>query len=139
MFIRTKGMPKFERFPKKASTVFAVGDLVAFDGSGAIKPAVAGDTAGFVGIIKKLVAATDSDYAANTLVEVDVNLTGDSEFEVDANGTITTAMIGLYRDIITNAGTISSSVATNTHVLVTGVGSTSTKARVRIHQQAMVA
>lgn len=139
MFIRTKGMPKFERFAKVASTVFAAGDLVAFNGSGQITPAVAGTTTGFVGIIKKAVAATDSDYAANTLVEVDINLSDDSEFEVDANGAITAALIGTYKDIIGNAGQISNSVATNTHVVVTGLGSTSTKARVRIHQKAMSA
>lgn len=139
MFIRTKGAPKYEMFPKAASTVFAVGDAVAFNGSGQIIPAVAGTTTGIVGICKRAVAATDADYAANTLIAVDVKLDGADEFEVDANGAITAALIGTYKDIITNAGTISNSVATNAHVVITGLGSTSTKAKVRINSQAMSA
>ena len=132
-------MPKYERFQKVASTAFAVGDLVTFNGSGFITPAVAGTTGGFIGICKKLVQSTDSDYAANTPIEVDTNLSADSIWEVDANGAITQSLVGTYKDIITNAGTISNSVATNTHTLITGLGSTSTKARVRINQQAAVA
>jgi len=132
-------MPKYELFPKAASTVFAVGDLVAFNGTGQVIPGVAGTTTGFVGICKKAVASTDSDYAATTLIAIDVNLNNDSEFEVDANGAITSALIGTYKDLIGNAGQISNSVATNTHTVVTGVGSTSTKAKVRINSQAMVA
>lgn len=139
MFIRTKGQPKYEYYPKVASVAFAIGDLVAFNGSGQIIPAVAGTTTGFVGIMKRLVASTDTDYASNTLVAVDTNLTNDSEFEVDANGAITAALIGTYKDIITNAGQISNSVVTNSHVVITGLGSTSTKAKVRIHQNALMA
>lgn len=139
MFIRIKGMPKYERFAKVASTVFNVGDLVTFNGSGFITPAVAGTTTGFIGIVKKAVAATDADYAANTPIEVDINLSPDSEFEVDANGAITQALVGTYKDIIGNAGQISNSVATNVHTIITGVGSTSTKARVRINAQSAVA
>lgn len=139
MFIRIKGMPKFERYAKVASTVFAVGDLVTFNGSGFITPAVAGTTTGFIGICKKAVAATDTDYAANTPIEVDVNFSPDSEFEVDANGAITQALVGTYKDIIGNAGQISNSVATNVHTIVTGLGSTSTKARVRINANAAIA
>jgi ribosomal protein L11 len=139
MFIRTKGAPKYEAFPKAASTVFAVGDAVVFNGSGQVTPAVAGSTTGIVGICKRAVAATDSDYAATTPILIDVKTDSADEFEVDANGAITAALIGTYKDIITNAGTISNSVATNTHVIITGLGSTSTKAKVRINSQAMTA
>lgn len=126
-------------FPKVASTVFAVGDAVTFNGSGQVAPAVAATTTGIVGICKKAVAATDSDYAANTPIAIDVNLSADSEFEIDANGTVTAAMVGLYKDIITNAGTMAIAAATNNHFIVTGLGSTTTKARVRVNLQSMVA
>lgn len=139
MFIRIKGAPKFELFGKAASTVFAVGDLVAFNGAGFITPAVAGSVGGFIGVCKKAVAATDADYAANTPIAVDTNLSPDSEWEADANGAITQALVGTYKDIIGNAGQISNTVATNVHTIVTGLGSTSTKARVRINAQAAVA
>lgn len=139
MFIRVKGAPKYERFAKVASTVFSVGDLVTFNGSGYITPAVAGTTTGFIGVCKKAVVATDSDYASNTLIEVDTNFSPDSVWEVDANGAITQALVGTYKDIITNAGTISNSVATNVHTIIVGLGSTSTKALVRINAQSAVA
>lgn len=138
MFIRSKGQPKLEYFPKKASTVFAVGDLCTFDGSGNIQPYVAGTTTGAAGICKKAIAATDSDYAANTMIPVDVNIGDGNEFIVDANGAITASLVGTYKDIITNAGQISNSVATNTHVLIVGLTGVSTQARVRIHQQAAI-
>lgn len=126
-------------YPKVASTVFEVGDALTFNGSGQVAPAVAGTTTGIIGICKKAVAATDSDYAANTPIAVDVNLSPDSEFEVDANGTVTAAMVGLYKDVITNAGTMAIAAATNNHYLVVGLGSTTTKARVRVNLQSAVA
>lgn len=138
MFIRSKGAPKFEYFPKVASTVFAVGDLVTFNGSGQITPYVAGTTTGAVGICKKAVAATDADYAANTAIPVDIAIGDGSEFIVDANGAITAALVGTYKDIIGNAGQISNSVATNTHTIIVGLTGVSTQARVRIHQQAQI-
>lgn len=139
MFIRIEGQPKYERYQKVASTPFAVGDLVAFNGAGQIAPATAATTTGFMGICKKLVQATDLDYAANTPIEIDINLSPDSVWEVDANGAITQSLVGTYKDTITNAGTISNSVLTNTQVIITGLGSTSTKAKVRINQNQAIA
>jgi len=93
----------------------------------------------YLGVCKKLVASTDSDYASNTPIEIDTNLSPDSVWEVDANGAITQALVGTYKDIIGNAGQISNSVATNVHTIIVGLGSTSTKALVRINAQSAVA
>lgn len=139
MIIRTKGQPKYDYFPKAASTAFAVNSLVTFNGSGQIAPAAAGTTTGIVGIVKKLVAATDSDYASTTKIAVDVNLGADSEFEIDANGTVTAAMVGIYKDIGADASTLAIAAATNNHMIVKGLGSTTTKANVGINLQSMVA
>lgn len=50
-----------EHYPKKASTAFTVGMLVAWDGSGAVEPAVAADTAAeIVGICMEAVASSDA-------------------------------------------------------------------------------
>jgi hypothetical protein len=98
MFVRLTGKPNIEWYPKKASTAFAVGDLVYADGSGAIQPAdsTSGD---HIGIIMKDVASTDSDYASTTKVPVDVPRDGD-EFVVDVGtGTFTAAMVGSRYDL----------------------------------------
>lgn len=139
MIIRIKGQPKMEYFPKAASTAFAVNSLVAFNASGQIIPAAAGTTTGIVGVVKKAVASTDADYAATTLVPVDVNLGADSEFEIDANGTVTAAMVGVYKDVGADASTLAIAAATNNHMLVRGIGRTSTKARVSVNSQALSA
>lgn len=99
MFVLKSGKPKIEYYAKKASTVFEVGDLVYFDGSGAIQPADA--TSGdHIGVILKKIAATDSDYASNTKVPV-ITLTDDVLFEVDVDtGTaLTAAMVGSQYDL----------------------------------------
>jgi len=65
-----------EHYKKVASTAFAENDLVYLDANGYLTPAV--DSANIVplGIIKKTIAATDSDYASNTVVPV---LVGDKD------------------------------------------------------------
>lgn len=136
MVNRTAGVPKFDYFPKAASTAFAVGELVAFDGSGAVVPAATGDA--IVGVCKREVTSAAADYTALTPIAIDVNTTPDGEFEIDANGTVTAAMIGTYKDLA-DSETLDVGAATNNDLLVVGIGSTTTKARVRIHAQAMVA
>jgi len=98
MFSHYSGKVRVEWYPKKASTAFAVGDLVYADGSGAIQPADA--TSGMhIGVIQKKVVSTDSDYASTTLVPVLVP-TDDTEWLVDVGtGTPTTAMVNNQYDL----------------------------------------
>jgi hypothetical protein len=133
MFKRSSGKPNVEYFPKKASTVFAVGDLVYADGSGAIQPADA--TSGMhIGVIMKAVAATDDDYAATTKVPVDVPAPTDV-FEADVTtGTLTTAMIGNHYDL-TAAGGIDVTATAKKVVQVVGYIS-ATKAFVKVNAMA---
>lgn len=92
-----KGRTKIVFFPKKASTVFTKNSLVYFDGSGAITPAMA--TSGdHIGMVLKSVAATDSDYAANTLIAVEVPQDKLCIFEADATG-LTAALVGTTMDL----------------------------------------
>lgn len=97
-FTHFTGRVRVEWYPKKASTAFAVGDLVYADGSGAIQPA--DSTSGMhIGVIQKAVASTDSDYASTTLVPVLVP-TDDTEWLVDVGtGTATAALIGTRCDL----------------------------------------
>lgn len=98
MFKLYKGKARMEWYPKKASTAFAVGDLVYADGSGAIQPA--DSTSGMhIGVIQKKVAATDSDYASTTLVPVLVPM-DDTEWLVDVGtGTASAALVGTQFDL----------------------------------------
>lgn len=97
-FTHFSGKVRVEWYPKKASTAFAVGDLVYADGSGAIQPA--DSTSGMhIGVIQKAVASTDSDYASTTLVPVLVP-TDDTEWLVDVGtGTATAALVGTRFDL----------------------------------------
>lgn len=97
-FTHYSGRAKVEWYPKKASTAFAVGDLVYADGSGAIQPADA--TSGMhIGVIQKAVAATDADYASTTLVPVIVPQ-NDTEWLVDVGtGTAAASLVGTQFDL----------------------------------------
>lgn len=111
-FIRISGKPRLAWFPKKASTAFTQNALVYPDGSGAIQPA--DSTSGeHIGVIQKAVASTDSDYASTTLVPVD-ECGEDDIFEATVTGTLTSAMVGTYRDlsdsVTVNAGATSKKV-----------------------------
>jgi len=113
-----KGKTKTVWYPKAASTVFAAGMLVYFDGSGAIIPADA--TSGdHIGIIQVAVTATDADYAETTKVPVTVPLEKDAEIEAEVSGTLTTGLVGTTMDLV-DADTVNQA-ATSKNV-VTCVG-----------------
>lgn len=135
MFKRISGQPKTEWYPKAASTAFANGNLVYWNGSGAVIPADA--TSGqHAGVILRSVAATDSDYATTAKVPVDCP-TPDDIFEVDVEtGTFTTSMIGNQYDLVADGDAID--VSATSKLVVTVVGYVSaTKALVKINALAV--
>lgn len=88
-----------EWYPKKASTAFAVNDLVFLDGNGYVDKATATTAGPFLGLIQKAVAATDSDYASATMVPVLVG-DADSEYLCDVStGTAAQTDVGEWVDI----------------------------------------
>lgn len=92
------GEKTIEWYPKAASTVFAHGDLVYANLSGAIQPA--DSTSGnHVGIIQKAIAATDDDYASTTSVPVLVPKAGALLRNDNVDGTLTAAMVLGYYDL----------------------------------------
>ena len=136
MFIPRRGNFHIEWYPKKASTTFALWDLVYADGSGAVQPADA--TSGdHIGVCLKTIAATDSDYASNTLIPVLVPSDSRAEFEVDVDtGTaLTTAMVGSRYDL-TDANSLNVGGTSKKVVTITKFVS-ATKAWVKIN--AMIA
>lgn len=73
MFVRYNSEPNIQVYKKKASTAFSKGALCELDSNGFLAPATASSTInGIVGVIMQDVASTDSDYASNTMIPVDV-------------------------------------------------------------------
>lgn len=79
-----RGKFHVEHYPKKVSTAFAMNDLVYLDSNGYLDKCTS-TTATCVGLIQKVVASTDSDYASATMVPVLVGDT-DAEFLCEASG-----------------------------------------------------
>lgn len=118
MFNLYRGKATVEWFPKIASVVIHVGDLLKSDGSGAFTVMGATDLS-CVGISLREVAATDSDYASNTMIPVLVPV-ADAEVTFDVGaGSFTTAMVGLRYDL-NSAGALNVGATAHKQVTVTG-------------------
>lgn len=100
------------KFAKAASAAFTVGGLVGFNTStGYIRLMQAGDKV--LGICKKPVASTDSDYASATKIEVEVvNKSNEIVAPISA-GTLTIANLGTAYDVVNGGLSISLSATTN--------------------------
>jgi len=110
------GSTKIEYRPKKASTVFGNGALVSVtSGASTIEPGTSSSTT-FVGVIAKVVAATDADYAATTMVPIIIP-TAENVFEIDFTGGA--AKIGARYDLSTS---LVVDIAATTRKVVSCVG-----------------
>lgn len=90
MFSQARGNWEYKYFQKVASTVFTVGQLVAEDANGQIRPATAVDTA-IIGIVLSPINSSDANFASNDRVLVAVARDTASEFK----GPITTGTIAI--------------------------------------------
>ena len=105
---RPNGPSHVEFYPKTASTVFAFNDPVYLSTDGTLIAYTPGVAAPFLGLIKKAVVATDSDYASTTRVPVEVG-NYDTEYLFDASTTAAAATdVGEYVDYV--AATVSVNV-----------------------------
>jgi len=98
MFIRYKGKTKTIWLPKKASQAFTAGSAVAAGtatDAGTIIPATSETGAlRLMGVIRETVASTDSDYASNTKVPVEVPVEKGVEWIADvASNTLSLAAV----------------------------------------------
>ena len=107
-FIKKSGKTKIMYLPVAASAgAVAEGSAVALV-SGVIVPATnTVDTFSIVGIIRKAIATTDSDYAVARLVPVEVPVEMNVVYEAPVEvGTLVATSVGLYFDLGTSdAGT----------------------------------
>ena len=108
---RENGPVHVEWYPKTASTAFAFGDPVYLDTNGRLLAYTPGVAAPWVGLLKKAIAATDSDYASTTRVPVEVG-NYDTEYLFDASTTAAAATdVGEYVDYV--AATVSVNVGSS--------------------------
>jgi len=97
---RHNGPVHVEFYPKTASTLFSFEEPVALDTTGTLVPYTPGIAAPMLGLIKKTVVATDSDYAETTRVPVEVG-NADTEYLFDATTTAAAATdVGEYCDYV---------------------------------------
>src|SRR3990167_10022188 len=83
---RANGPIHLEWYQKTASTAFAFNEPVYLGTAGRLLAYTPGVAAPFLGLIKKTIASTDSDYASTTNVPVEVG-NYDSEYLIDATTT----------------------------------------------------
>lgn len=98
MFIVKKGKTKNMLLPVTPSTAIAAGALVAFSSGKLIAATSSTAAADIVGILVKAIAATDSDYASDRLVEVQVPVEKGVEVEFDTASLVATD-IGVLADL----------------------------------------
>lgn len=108
--------------PKKASVAMTTGDAVTIDSSGYVLRLTAGDKT--YGIVQRTVGSTDSDYASNTRVPVQV-CGENAEYLFDVStGTAAQTNVGEYKDF-EDHDSVDVTASTNDDVLVTDIVSDS--------------
>ena len=88
--------------PKTASTAFTVNSVMTTT-SGQLTTA-ANSELGLQGIIPRTVTSASDDYADATPVQL-IRLLPGNEYEIDVQGTATTAMVGEAYDLYSTTGT----------------------------------
>lgn len=120
-FQRYRGETHIEWFPKLPSTTYTTGQLLSTSGVSGVVYSASATTLNNVGICRRTVAATDTDYAtAGALIPVEVGSV-DTEYLVDGSG-FSGALIGKKGDIyagglLANGGASSVNVIEYTGVI----------------------
>lgn len=131
-----RGEFEFKWFRKKASTAIAINTLVAESSDDdTVEPADSSDTA-VIGVVQKVVASSDSDYADNTRVLVAIPRDSSSELLCDTAGTIAVTDEGELHDL-TDAATVNQAASTTDIMKLKQFVST-TKGIYTIHKKAFV-
>lgn len=103
-FTRHKGKTVTRWLPVTTSTTFTKGDIVAWSSGLLIKATTTSAAKTHVGVIKKTIASTDSDYATARLVPIEVPLEKMVEWRSTGVALVATEN-GLWQDLLT-AGTV---------------------------------
>lgn len=119
-FKKYRGKTKTMWLPVTTSTTFTAGDVVSFSSGYLIKATSSTAALTHVGVIKKTIAATDSDYATARLVPVEVPVEKDVEWLAPVTSGLVAADVGLLVDL-TDAGTINRAASTYDVAMVKSV------------------
>lgn len=105
MFTRKQGRTKIMWLPVTVSTALSKGALVAFSSGYLIAATSTTAPTSIIGVLKKAIASTDSDYATARLVAVEVPIENNVVWEADVTSGLVAADIGLFQDL-TNSLTV---------------------------------
>jgi len=97
--------------PVTASTALAVNSLVAWSSGKLIAATSTTESYDIVGLIRHAIASTDSDYADERLVEVEVPTEKNVVYECEVTSGLVAADRGLFQDL-TDADTINRAAST---------------------------
>ena len=103
-FILRQGKTKTMLLPVTTSTALTKDTLVTFSSGLLIAATSSTASADIVGVVRKTIASTDSDYATARLIPVDVPVERFTVWEGDTASAVSTD-IGIETDL-TNAGTV---------------------------------
>lgn len=118
---RPNGPSHIEFYEKTASTAFAFDEPVYLGTAGRLLAYTPGVAAPFLGLIKKTIASTDSDYASTTRVPVEVG-NYDTEYLIDATTTSAALTdVGEFVDYVTATRSVNVGSSTNDDFYVTQV------------------
>lgn len=104
-FILRRGEVKTVYLPVTTSTVLTVNTLVTFSSGLLVAATSSTAAADIVGVVRKTIASTDSDYATARTIPVDVPQERFTEWEADFTASLVAGDIGAECDL-TDAGTV---------------------------------
>lgn len=99
MFIRYKGKTKFVWMPVTPSTAITAGALVTFSSGKLIAATSSTPAVDIAGVIRHTIASTDTDYASDRLVEVEVPLEKNVVYTADVTSGLVATDLGLEVDL----------------------------------------
>lgn len=121
---RENGPVHIEWHPKDASVAFSFDEPVVLGADGVLIPYTPGINKPFLGLIKKTIASTDSDYASETRVPVEVG-NENTEYLITASTTAAAATdVGEFVDYVEATVSVNVGVSTEDDFYVTQVIST---------------
>lgn len=97
------GKTKFVYLPVTPSTAIAAGTLVTFSSGKLIAATSSTAAIDIAGVLKKTIAATDTDYASDRLVAVEVPVEKNCVWEADVTSGLVAADVGAEQDLTDGA------------------------------------
>lgn len=105
MFRLKQGKTKTEYLPVTTSTALSAGDLLTFTSGKLVAATSSTAASAIIGVNVKTIASTDSDYATDRLIPVEVPVERNTTWEADVTSGLVVGDIGKEVDL-TDAATV---------------------------------